>query len=93
MSQIILQPKISEKAMFLADHGQYVFEVPMSTNKIEVKKAVEASFKVSVTGVTIIIAKGKVKRFKQIKGTQKDVKKAIVTLQKGQTIGIFEGAK
>ena len=93
MNYLVLRPKISEKAMFLADRGQYVFEVPMTTNKIEIKKAVEAEFKVSVTGVTIIITKGKEKRFRQIVGRQKDAKKAIVTLKKGQTIALFEGAK
>lgn len=93
MSQLILTPKISEKSIYLAERGIYVFEVPNSTNKIEVAKAVEAAFKVNVTDVNIVISKGKVKTFKQVKGRQKDVKKAMVKLKKGQTIALFEGAQ
>jgi len=93
MSQLLLTPKISEKAMSLAERGMYVFEVPTTANKIEVAKAVEAMFKVHVTDVNIVIAKGKLKRFKQIFGRQKDLKKAIVKLKSGETIKLFEGAK
>jgi large subunit ribosomal protein L23 len=90
---VILTPKISEKAIAFAEKGVYVFEVPTSTNKIEVKKAVESAFKVDVVDVRMLITKGKVKTFKQVKGTQKNVKKAMVKLKAGQTIALFEGAK
>lgn len=93
MSQLLLTPKISEKSIALAEQGIYVFEVPTATNKIEVTKAVESAFKVSVTDVNIIITKGKLKRYRQIKGRQKDVKKAMVKLAAGQKIDLFEGAK
>ena len=93
MSQLVLTPKISEKAIYLAERGIYVFEVPSSTNKIEVKKAIEAAFKVNVTDVNMVIAKGKLKRFKQVLGRQKDVKKAMVKVKAGQSIALFEGAK
>jgi large subunit ribosomal protein L23 len=93
MNHIVLTPKISEKAIYLAERGIYVFEVPTSTNKIEVTKAVEAAFKVNVTDVNMIITKGKLKRYKQILGRQKDVKKAMVKLQPGQKISLFEGAQ
>lgn len=93
MSQLILTPKISEKSMFLAERGIYVFEVPVSTNKIEVAKAVEAAFKVNVTDVNMVIAKGKVKRFKQVLGRERDIKKAMVKVKSGQSIKLFEGAQ
>ena len=93
MNTLILTPKVSEKAIYLAERGQYIFEVPTSTNKIEIAKAVTSQFKVSVTSVNIVIHKGKVKRFKQVLGQEKDSKKAIVTLKKGQTIALFEGSK
>lgn len=93
MSNIMLTPKISEKSIAMAESGIYVFEVPTSTNKIEVTRAVEAAFKVNVVDVRMIVVKGKIKTFKQIKGTQKTVKKAMVKLKSGQTIGIFEGAQ
>lgn len=93
MSNLTVTPIISEKAIYLAERDQYVFEVPMSANKIEVAKAVEAAFKVNVTNVNILVQKGKVKRFKQIKGRQKDVKKAVIKVKPGQSIKLFEGAK
>ena len=93
MSNLVLTPKISEKAIYLAERGIYVFEVPTSTNKIEITKAIEAAFKVDVTDVNIIIAKGKIKRFKQIFGRQSDVKKAMVNVKAGQSIALFEVAK
>ena len=93
MSHLVLTPKISEKAIYLAERGIYVFEVPTSTNKIEIAKAVEAAFKVNVTDVNMVITKGKVKRFKQILGRRQDVKKAMIRLKAGQKIALFEGAK
>ncbi|MBW3538403.1 50S ribosomal protein L23 [Candidatus Parcubacteria bacterium] len=93
MSQLILSPRISEKAIALAEQGTYVFEVPKSANKIEVTKAVETAFKVQVASVNMLVAKGKLKRFKRVLGRQRDVKKAMVKLAKGQSIKLFEGAK
>jgi large subunit ribosomal protein L23 len=93
MNRAVLVPKISEKAIYLADRGQYVFEVPTRVNKIEVAQAVEAAFKVKVTGVNILVAKGKVKSFRRQTGKRTDIKKAIVTLKSGDSIKLFEGAK
>ena len=93
MSQMILTPKISEKAVFMAERGIYIFEVPSGANKIEVTKAVEKAFKVNVTDVNIIIAKGKLKSFRRVLGRQRDIKKAMVKIKSGQTITLFEGAK
>jgi large subunit ribosomal protein L23 len=93
MAQMVLTPKISEKSIYLAGRGIYVFEVPANANKIEVAKAVEAAFKVNVTDVNMVIVKGKLKRFKQILGRQKDIKKAMVKLRANQKIELFEGAR
>ncbi len=90
---MILTPKVSEKAFFLAERGIYVFEVPSSANKIEIAKAVEAAFKVNVTDVNIVVAKGKVKRFRRLVGRERDIKKAMVKVKAGQSIALFEGAK
>lgn len=90
---ILLTPRVSEKAMMLAENNVYVFEVLTSANKIEVRKSVEAQFKVKVAQVNIVLHKGKLKVFKRIKGQQTDTKKAIVKLQKGQSIKLFEAAK
>lgn len=88
-----LSPRISEKAIALAEQGVYVFDVPTSSNKIEVAKAVAAKFKVEVVAVNMMIAKGKVKTFKRIIGRQNDTKKALVRLKAGQSIKLFEGSK
>ena len=93
MAQLLLTPKISEKAINLAEAGVYVFEVPTSANKIEVAKAVEQAFKVHVTDVNIMTHKGKLKRFRQKLGRQKDTKKAMVRLKKGEKIALFEVTK
>jgi large subunit ribosomal protein L23 len=93
MAQMVLTPKISEKAITLAGRGIYVFEVPSDANKIEVAKSIEAAFKVEVTDVNMVVVKGELKRFKQVLGRQKDIKKAMVKLRAGQKIDLFEGAK
>ena len=93
MSQLVLIPKVSEKAIAAAERGQYVFEVPTATNKVEVAKAVAGQFNVKVETVNMLITKGKVKRFRRGLGQRVDVKKAVVTLKKGQSIKLFEGAK
>jgi large subunit ribosomal protein L23 len=90
---VMLTPKISEKAITLAERGTYIFEVPTSANKIEVTRAVEAAFRVNVTAVNMLVVKGKLKRFRQIHGRQKDVKKAVVTVKRCQKIALFEVAK
>jgi len=93
MSQLVLTPKVSEKAGLMAGQNIYVFEVPAAANKIEVAQAVEETFKVSVVDVNMLIVKGKLKRFRRTVGRQKDIKKAMVKLKAGQTISLFEGAK
>lgn len=90
---LVLAPRITEKAIGLAENGTYVFDVPMSANKIEITKSVEKTFNVEVTDVNIIVTKGKVKRFRQVLGRQRDTKKALVRLKAGQKIALFEGAQ
>lgn len=87
-----IAPHISEKAVAMAETGVYVFDVPADANKISVTQAIEKAFKVEVTAVNILVTKGKIKRFQKTTGRRKDIKKAYVTLKKGQTIALFEGA-
>lgn len=90
MNPLILRPVISEKSMAQAARGKYVFEVPMTANKIEVARAVTAAFKVNVTDVNVAHVPGKVKRVRGVEGRRSDRKRAVVTLKKGQTIKAFE---
>lgn len=93
MTDLLLRPQVSEKAIGLAERGQYVFEVPITSNKAQISAAVEATFKVKVAEVNVMTRKGKLKRFGRKFGQQNDTKKAIVKLQSGQSIKLFEGAK
>ena len=89
--KIIRKPIVTEKATKLSEFNQVVFEVSYATNKIEIKSAVEKLFSVKVKAVNIINIKGKVKRFKGVLGKRNDIKKAIVTLEEGNTIDISAG--
>jgi len=85
-------PIVTEKSMMGSQHGQVTFRVPLEATKPEIKKAVEALFNVKVTAVNTLVTKGKTKRFKGFLGKRSDVKKAIVTLEEGQTIDVGAGA-
>jgi len=78
----------TEKASFLEPDGKYVFDVRREANKIEIKKAIEVIYKVKVTHVRTMFVRGKRKRVRQEFGQTASWKKAVVTLQKGQTIEI-----
>jgi large subunit ribosomal protein L23 len=88
---IIRRPIITEKATASTELGKFSFEVSPSANKIKVKKAVEAIFNVKVTRVNILNTKGKKKLFKGREGFRKGQRKAIVTLEEGQTIDFTTG--
>jgi large subunit ribosomal protein L23 len=87
----LISPRVSEKAAILAHKGIYVFNVPVSANKVEVKKAVEAFFKVNVTGVRTSRGEGKILRRGRKEGVRNRWKKAIVTLKHGQKIDLYDG--
>lgn len=87
----ILAPVITEKATVLTEQNKVVFRVAMDATKDEIAAAVEELFKVRVVKVNTLITKGKTKRFRGMLGQRSDVKKAIVTLQEGQTIDISTG--
>ena len=88
---VILAPVITEKATVLSEQGKVVFRVAKDATKDEIAAAVEELFKVKVTKVNTLNTKGKTKRFRGRPGKRNDVKKAIVTLQDGQSIDIATG--
>ena len=88
---IIRSPVITEKSTLLSEHNQVMFNVAKTATKPEIKKAVEALFEVKVSAVNTLNRKGKTKRFRGIVGRQSDVKKAIVTLEEGQSIDVTTG--
>ncbi|MFA5126671.1 MAG: 50S ribosomal protein L23 [Patescibacteria group bacterium] len=89
--RILLKPVISEKATIANSLQQYVFEVDVRANKVEIKKAIQELYKVAPLSINIINQAGKKVRVGRTFGTRKRVKKAIVTLKKGETIKLYEG--
>ena len=88
---IIRTPVLTEKATIQAENNKVVFNVAKTATKPEIKAAVEQLFSVKVKSVNTLLRKGKTKRFRGIIGTQSDVKKAIVTLEEGNSIDITTG--
>ncbi len=88
---VIRKPIITEKATLASEHGAVVFEVAIEANKPQIKEAVESLFNVKVKAVNTTITKGKVKRFRGMLGKRKDIKKAYVTLEEGNTIDVSTG--
>ncbi|MBI2234334.1 MAG: 50S ribosomal protein L23 [Micavibrio aeruginosavorus] len=91
MYDIVRHPLVTEKTTLGSQHGQVSFRVPLCATKPEIKRAVEALFKVEVKAVNTLISNGKTKRFKGVKAFRSDTKKAIVTLKDGQTIDVGTG--
>ena len=89
---ILLRPIITEKMSNLAGLNQYSFEVFRDANKIQIKAAVEKKFEVQVKSVRTITIRGKMRHYGRFAGRRPDWKKAVVTLEKGQTIPLFEHA-
>lgn len=89
--RVLIKPVVSEKATFIGQFNQYVFEVHPSTNKIVIKKAIQALYGVEPIKINIINVSGKSVRYGRNKGKTKRWKKAIVTLKQGQSIQVYEG--
>jgi large subunit ribosomal protein L23 len=91
--QIVLAPVVSEKSYEGTGTSRYTFKVHPSAHKLQVRQAIEQLWDVKVERVNIIKVKPKPKRRGAIKGTRQGWKKAVVQLQRGQTIEFFEGAR
>lgn len=89
---IIKRPVITEKATAASEHNKVIFRVRLDATKPQVKEAVESLFKVKVVSVNTINVQGKVKAFRGALGQRKDFKKAVVTLEAGQSIDLASGA-
>tara|TARA_B100001057_G_scaffold355763_1_gene357763 strand:+ start:531 stop:848 length:318 start_codon:yes stop_codon:yes gene_type:complete len=83
---IIKKPITTEKSTNLQQFNQYSFVVSKNSNSIEIKNAIEKIFKVKVNKVNTLILRGKGKTFKGQYGFRKDSKRAVVTLEEGNTI-------
>jgi large subunit ribosomal protein L23 len=88
---IIIKPLVTEKGSQMREsENKYLFSVAVTANKIEIKRAVEEIFNVKVKSVKTATVHGKVKRLGVYQGRRPEWKKAVVTLEAGQTIDLFE---
>jgi large subunit ribosomal protein L23 len=88
--QVILRPLVTEKGVHRSTrNNQYAFEVNALANKLDVKRAVEELFEVTVEKVRTQNRKGKPRRHKFRYGTTKNWKKALVTLDSEHRIDFF----
>ena len=91
MYEIIRGPVITEKATLASEHNQVVFRVALDASKPEIKTAIEGLFKVKVKAVNTLRTNGKIKRFRGTIGRRPETKKAVVTLEEGQSIDVTTG--
>ncbi|MBL8026297.1 MAG: 50S ribosomal protein L23 [Fibrobacteres bacterium] len=90
---IIKFPSVTEKNNIQRlNQNKYAFIVHTDSNKIQIQKAVQSIFGVKVVSVNTQSRIGKLKRTGRYEGRRSSWKKAIVTIEKGQNIPIFEGA-
>ena len=88
---IIKSPAITEKGTMVAVHNQIVFNVALRATKPQIKAAVEGLFNVKVESVNTLVRKGKLRTFKGRKALLSDMKKAYVTLAKGERLDVTTG--
>ena len=89
---VIKKPLVTEKGAGLtAALNQYVFEVATQANRLEIKNAVEALFKVKVEAVRTLVVRGKTKAYRRTIGKRPNWKKAYVTLKEGHKIELVQG--
>lgn len=93
MIGIIFRPLVTEKITKFQEKGIYAFEVDPIANKINIAKAIEKKFNVTVTNVRTMNYQGKPKaqqtRRGKFVGRKSNFKKAIVTLKEGDKIDLF----
>ena len=88
---IILSPKITEKATFLSEQNKIVFNVHNGASKNSIKKSIEKIFKVNVIKINTINQRPTTKMVRNKKTLISGYKKAIITLKKGQSIDLSTG--
>ena len=94
LSDVLIKPILSEKANAQQEKlRRYAFRVDKNANKLEIKKAIETFYGVTVTDVNTLVAPGKNKtRYTKagfIKGRKPSFKKALVTVAEGETIDLY----
>jgi large subunit ribosomal protein L23 len=91
LHDVIIRPIITEKSHELMQENKYTFRVAREATKPEIKRAVEAIFKVPVVEVRTMNVRGKLRRQGRTAGYRPNWKKAIVKVAEGKSIQFFEG--
>jgi large subunit ribosomal protein L23 len=82
----IKKPRSTEKAIIATDKNKYTFEVDKKANKDNLRQEIKMKYKVSPIKINIVNTPAKKVMRKGIVGTKSAVKKAIITLKKGDKI-------
>ena len=88
--EVLRRPLVTEKNAIMQEQGKFAFEVAKRSTKPQIKQAVEMAFKVTVTGVNVMTVPGKERRMGRRQVHTPAWRKAIVTLQAGDKIDLFE---
>ena len=91
--QIIIRPIVSEKSYALIAQNKYTFRVHPDAHKTQIRDAVQKIFDVKVADVKTMTVRSKPKRRGYTAGRTRGWKKAIVRLEPGDRIELFEGAE
>jgi large subunit ribosomal protein L23 len=83
---VILRPHVTEKSGLLSQSGKYTFQVTRSANKQSISQAVQTLYKVIPMHVTILNLPARKVFVRGRRGVVPGIRKAIVTLKKGETI-------
>jgi large subunit ribosomal protein L23 len=86
LPDIVRRPIVTEKATILMEQNKYVFEVPPTATKPEIKAAVESLFQVKVVSVNTLRPPRKKRRVGKFIGFKPTYKRAIVTLASGDSL-------
>jgi large subunit ribosomal protein L23 len=89
---IIIRPLVTEKGTWMMEEmNKYIFQVAPSASKIEIRRAIEQLWPVTVQGVRTQVMRGKIARRGRFVGKRANWKKAIVQLAEDDSIELFEG--
>ena len=94
LSEVLIKPIVTEKSNKLTDQRRtYAFRVDRKANKLEIKKAIENFYGISVIDVNTVVVPGKAKtKFTKagfISGRKSAYKKAYITVAEGETIDLY----
>lgn len=91
LKDILFRPIVTEKSTTnLGSESTYAFEVGLDSNKVQIRRAIEAYYGVEVESVRTLVVRGKVKRFGRRIAKRSNWKKAYVKLAEGYSINLYE---